>query len=750
MDNYKSIPALASYIDRVGAEQLNFRRFMVKEHKGHYYHERALIKISSDGTISCNVEEYAPTEEEVGAIKLAIASADWPKAIGASNVTKLLADELKFADRDDIFEFWDRKTNTIKMVQQRWEPEGKPKVYIPWTFFSDGKWRRMEPDGALPMWKPKEKRFKDRIMIHEGAKAARYVDWFLNDDSPDAKLIRELHPWTSELEDYEHWGMIGGALAPHRADYAEIAFEAPNEVVYVCDNDYPGNQALEVIAKCYGRSMKGIRFDQRWPGGWDLADEMPSAFFSKTGRYKGPTLWSLTQAATWATETKPNPSGKGRPLIIVSRAFREEWFHCVKPEVYIHKDWPNRIWSESQFNSLVAPYSDINDTATAFKKVDDAKGLVLKYDPGKASGIYGSSGEGHYINTHTPGDIEPEDGDVGPWETFLENLFPIEADRYHVKRWVATLIARPDVKVIWGMLLISETQGVGKTTLGEKILAPILGRHNVSYPTEGEISESQFNYWQAHKRLAIVNEIYAGQSAKAYNKLKSVITEKFITISRKFQDTYEIENWTHILACSNSMRALKLDNDDRRWFLPKVTEEKQTSQYWHNFNYWLEEEGGLAKIMGWARKWIEVNPPARTGEDAPTSTTKLLVIEETLSQGMTIVNQMMVDIETNAKGPVILLDTDLRDLIKNQLHNGREDSKLEKASTIRKHARNRQWSIGAERICYKEWGVERLGPRILAFVPDDQAHARRLADLKPSEIQALGLKPLDIKGNITM
>jgi hypothetical protein len=61
--SYRSIPALAAYIDRIGAEELNFRRFMVKLYRGHYYTERALIVINADGEIECNNKDYAPTKD---------------------------------------------------------------------------------------------------------------------------------------------------------------------------------------------------------------------------------------------------------------------------------------------------------------------------------------------------------------------------------------------------------------------------------------------------------------------------------------------------------------------------------------------------------------------------------------------------------------------------------------------------------------------------------------------------------------
>ena len=103
-------------------------------------------------------------------------------------------------------------------------------------------------------------------------------------------------------------------------------------------------------------------------------------------------------------------------------------------------------------------------------------------------------------------------------------------------RWCATLIARPDIRMQYGVLLISETQGVGKGTLGEKILLPLVGKHNVVVPSE-KVVTGKFTGWVAHKRLAVVHEIYAGYSSKAYDELKSIITDQYIEVEMKFNST---------------------------------------------------------------------------------------------------------------------------------------------------------------------------------------------------------------------
>ena len=286
--------SLLAYYARVNAEVLNFRRAMIKIHKGEYYLERALIRIDGDGEIKVTTnggeaEKFIPTEEEAKQIKTDWAAMEMPKAITTT--------EVNAADRaaelgGDVRIF--RNKHGVVMLQQRVPLPDGGKKFVPWTFFSDGEWRPLEPDGALPLWKPKSDSEKvDQIMIHEGGKAAEFAQRLVDEKIP--------HPWLEELCQFEHWGMIGGALAPHRTDYKEIHEAKPNLVVYLCDNDYPGKKALQLVSQNYGRRLRGIALNPKvWHDTWDIADPMPKELFTR-GRYTGPTLAEMMKPATWFT-----------------------------------------------------------------------------------------------------------------------------------------------------------------------------------------------------------------------------------------------------------------------------------------------------------------------------------------------------------------------------------------------------------------------------------------------------------------
>jgi hypothetical protein len=719
---------LIAYLERVGAEILSFRRAMIKDHFGAYYHERTLIKINSDGTISCSREEHAPTKEEAENIRTAVLASNFPKSV---NATQALVDQfLVGKDKEAFFILTDRRDSGIKMMQERVEPrDGRPKYYVPWTFWSDGEWRRMEPDGPLPFWKPapvpmeeRRGRTEARIMIHEGCKAARAVDRILRAGAD--------HPWSEELKLYEHWGMIGGALAPHRTDYAELTRESPVEVVYVCDNDIMGLNALQKVSQCYGKALKGITFDKSFPIGWDMADAMPATLFSKSGRYVGPTLARLMRPATRATELEEGK--RGRPAALLREDFKKEWVHVIAPEVYIHKDWPEVMYTPDGFNNLIRPFSDIEETTKLVRRESATKAISVKYDPSRAPGIYGEGKR--YVNTHVPSDVKAEDGDADPWIDFVERLIPDEEDRKELVRWCATLAGRPDIKMHYGVLLISETQGVGKGTLA-KILAPLVGEENVSTPSEHEIVDSPFNYWIAHKRLAVVHEIYAGHSSKAYDKLKSIITDPDISVNQKNQPIYKIDNWVHVFACSNSMRAVKLSEDDRRWFVPKVTDQKSDPHWWGEFNEWLKD-GGLGIIKWWMQEWLKNNDPVAPGEDAPWSSTKREMIEEGYSEGQMLVAKTLDQIKEKMNGAgAMVLDTDLQKLIKDQLYEGRQNDRIEKLATIRRIARQRGWFINKfPNHAFKPWGISAFKAQLIC---SEAVHA----GMQWKELRDLGLSP---------
>jgi hypothetical protein len=240
----------------------------------------------------------------------------------------------------------------------------------------------------------------------------------------------------------------------------------------------------------------------------------------------------------------------------------------------------------------------------------------------------------------------------------------------------------------YALLMVSERQGVGKTTLCH-ILAKLVGPHNTSYPTESEIVKGTFNEWVAHKLLAVIAEIYGGHSRKMYDHLKSCITDEPVDVNKKYMRPYQIDNRIQIAACSNFRQAIHLDDDDRRWLVPRVTESLLPLGYWNDFYKWLQADG-LGIILHHLKELAE--DPANvvgTGERAPMTSMKREVIAESRSPGAQIAftwGEIARDLKDENKQPkkMVVAVYDVRELVAKKRQLGTEDDRLESALTIKK------------------------------------------------------------------
>jgi hypothetical protein len=436
-------------------------------------------------------------------------------------------------------------------------------------------------------------------------------------------------------------------------------------------------------------------------------------------RFNGPSFESLVHSGTWATK-KTYIEPKKPPIIEISNDFKDEWRRTIVPEVFIYIETPHRQYSATQFNILHSPFSDVDDLAKYMRRDIVGVGEKLKYRPAEKTGISSDISGVSYVNTYCPSPIKAEPGDYGRWEELLDYIITNTNDRYEVKRWLATLIARPAIRMRYGLLMISETQGIGKGTIGDAILTPLVGEHNVSQPSEDQVVDSTFTGWIAQIKLVVIGEIYAGSSTKAYNKLKSLITDPYIRVNEKYVVEYTIENQAQFYVCSNSKRALQFPQDDRRWLVPQLTDIVRPSSYWKQFYTWLNYEGGLQKIAYWAEVFLQTNEPVGTADRAPDSGAKLEMIKENLSRGATDVVELLditkEEIDQGKLPPdTILIDRDLVQYVSQKTYEGRPNDKMERPFTIRKAAKIAGWYVSDIDCRVPEWGYGMLRVRVISL-----------------------------------
>ena len=639
------------YLMRIEATPVSIRSAVIRIQRGQYYEDQARITFLTDGSVRAP-DDLAPTESEAKAIAEAIKNASIPEQVPAPSLKKL-----PFNPKSrELFIFRDDDKRIIMIQERIIDEKSGDKKYIPWTFWSDGEWRRLEPEDSLPLFNAESLNDSNTVFIHEGPKSVRNLL---------LKLEKGDHPWQVELENAAHVGWIGGALNPYRTNWKALAKAGITRAYIVADNDNAGVSAIRHIAKKLNCITYSIQFDQYFPVGFDLGDEFPKDMFTHN-LYKGKPFFALLHPSTWMTEQVPKVEGeKGRTAYRLRKNAEDVWIYCEGSDQYVLGEKPDIIRSEQVLNRMLMSYSKVSNTCQLICKSQTSRMVNLAYRPDKDK-IMINVDDMSAINTHIGCLIPPIKGDLTLFNEFLTKLLPNKDEKKDVEKWIATIIARPEIRIGFALLMISEKQGIGKTTLGNHILAPLVGFRNTSFPRESDIL-SDYNEWVAHKRLSIANEIYLGSGWKAYQVLQSTITDSKLTVNKKHIRQYEIDNWCHIYACSNSIRALKIRREDRRWFVPTIGEKKETKKYWDTFYGWLNK-GGLSNIRQWA---MDYGDYYTTGEHAPTSIRKKEMIEDSESEAWKearVIGGLIADFGKPVSVPMRDIMSFLRSRVRREIH----------------------------------------------------------------------------------
>ena len=614
MKTINELDAVRAYYQRIEAQAKGPRGGVISVREGRYYRDTATIRIDEGGEVKAP-KGLEPTEAEALAIKAEVSGADVAKISPTFTLEGL--------QEGDLFPFYGMD-GRILMVQERREIDGE-KHYVPWTHWGDNVWRMTEPDPPLPLYNLPALKEHHTVFIHEGPKSVRNLLAMLDEGK---------HPWQKELESAAHVGWIGGALNPYRTDWGALGRAGVTTAYIVADNDEPGREAIVRIARELSCVTRWIRFPHDWPPGFDLGDMVEGEW---------PPFKTCVQPATFLTQEVEREGEGGRKAYEIRPWAKNEWTYIEDGHFYVHVAEPSKLVSADQFNTIVQPYSHVDNTRRLVDRARTDRATSAAYNPGKPSGpIYDG---GPVFNTHVGSSIKSAEGDISPFEEYMAGLIPEPDEREFVCDWVATLIAKPEVRMGIALLMIGGF-GVGKTTLGQDILAPLLGKHNVAYPSDKDIL-GDFNEWLAHRRLAIVNEIHAGKGVKIYEQLKTVITDERITVNRKYFRQYETDNWCHIYACSNHEDGLFMQPGDRRWYMPRLGPKDWWGKAeWTRFHAWLRS-GGLRIIKAWAERRVR-GRSITAGDHAPLTDTKAEIVGLTESEEIKVARSVADALRDNA------------------------------------------------------------------------------------------------------
>ena len=153
------------------------------------------------------------------------------------------------------------------------------------------------------------------------------------------------------------------------------------------------------------------------------------------------------------------------------------------------------------------------------------------------------------------------------YQEFFSHLVKNHKSSYeYVLRWLANSIKDRNYCVLTAI----GNQGIGKGVLGE-IMRLLVGEKNF-HMSDTRLITKDFNKQFKNKRIVFCDEIQI-LKIEHVNKFKALIND-MIEIEGKGENAVEIKNYASIYIASNNFDSIRLTDDDRRFSIIDLTDEK--------------------------------------------------------------------------------------------------------------------------------------------------------------------------------
>jgi hypothetical protein len=170
--------------------------------------------------------------------------------------------------------------------------------------------------------------------------------------------------------------------------------------------------------------------------------------------------------------------------------------------------------------------------------------------------------------------INPDYNIIQPWLDHVKNNLCSGNDNVysHLIDLMAFIVQKPGKKTTVAPLIIGG-QGCGKGDFFALPLTELFGSYALPNTTKIENIIGKYNSLTEHKVFIVCNEMQDEKNAKWLNTddLKSFITEYDIEYESKYVNKREGENVANPWFFSNHDLPIRLENDDRRFFVIKAT-----------------------------------------------------------------------------------------------------------------------------------------------------------------------------------
>lgn len=236
--------------------------------------------------------------------------------------------------------------------------------------------------------------------------------------------------------------------------------------------------------------------------------------------------------------------------------------------------------------------------------IDRREYETITFEPARPPGEYTHSKIGKkYFNMWEGFTVEPAQGS---WRRTLKHLYKVlcnsDRDKFnYVIRWLAWAVQNPGTRAEVA-LVFKGKKGAGKGFIFTQ-LVKLFGRHGMSI-SNSEHLVGKHNAHLMNLSFLFADEAYYPGDKDVEGALKQLITEPYLTVEPKFQNTKLSQNCLHIGMSTNNEWVIPASEDERRYFINAVDNSFAMNQTTFNrrkkyfSELWGEmENGGRAAML---------------------------------------------------------------------------------------------------------------------------------------------------------
>ena len=195
------------------------------------------------------------------------------------------------------------------------------------------------------------------------------------------------------------------------------------------------------------------------------------------------------------------------------------------------------------------------------------------------------------------------------WQLYLDRLMPRNEtcalldgntvpQQDYFEAYLAQRLQEPSKPPLIAILLRGE-HGTGKNFWIDNIMKHLLGDSNCVSVGLNDLTGR--NTKDLYQTLLVHVEEMNDTRHKAGDKMKKLITEETARTEAKFMNATVETKYFGIIASSNVFDPIRIESNDRRWFVPAYSKHlestKETKVFFRGFANWLEKSDGLQMIF---------------------------------------------------------------------------------------------------------------------------------------------------------